>query len=58
VYLGSPCRKFGLSLNPKKSLFSMQVGKLVGHIVLDEGVKIDLNIVEAIQSLSPPRSKK
>jgi hypothetical protein len=27
------CRKFGLSLNPKKSHFSMQEGKLLGHIV-------------------------
>jgi hypothetical protein len=27
------CRKFGLSLNPKKSLFSMHEGKLLGHIV-------------------------
>jgi len=35
------CRRFGLSLNPKKSLFSMQEGKLLGHIVSVEGVKID-----------------
>lgn len=27
------CRKFGLSLNPKKSVFVMQEGKLLGHIV-------------------------
>jgi hypothetical protein len=31
------CRKFGLSLNPKKSLFAMKEGKLLGHIVSDEG---------------------
>jgi hypothetical protein len=35
------CRKFGLSLNPKKSYFSMTEGNLLGHIVLKEGVKID-----------------
>jgi len=52
------CRKFGLSLNPKKSLFSMKEGKLLGHIVLDEGVRIDYSRVEAIQTLSLPRSKK
>jgi ribonuclease HI len=34
------CRKFGLSLNPKKSLFSMKEGKLLGHIVSAEGVRI------------------
>ena len=27
------CRKFGLSLNPKKSYFVVQEGKLFGHIV-------------------------
>jgi hypothetical protein len=35
------CRKFGLSLNPKKSHFSMQEGKLLGHIVSKDGIKVD-----------------
>jgi hypothetical protein len=35
------CRKFGLSLNPKKSHFSMQEGNLLGHIVLKDGIKVD-----------------
>jgi hypothetical protein len=35
------CRKFGLSLNPKKSVFAMKKGKLLGHIVSAEGVRID-----------------
>jgi hypothetical protein len=52
------CRKYGLSLNPKKSLFSMKEGKLLGHIVSAEGVKIDPSRVEAIKTLSLPRSKK
>jgi hypothetical protein len=52
------CRRFGLSLNPKKSLFAMQEGKLLGHIVSVEGVRIDSSRVEAIQTLSLPRSKK
>jgi hypothetical protein len=52
------CRKFGLSLNPKKSLFSMKEGKLLGHIVSAEGVRIDPSRVEAIQTLSLPRSRK
>jgi hypothetical protein len=52
------CKKFGLSLNLKKSLFSMKEGKLLGHIVSAEGVRIDSNRVEAIQTLSLPRSKK
>jgi hypothetical protein len=52
------CRRFGLSLNPKKSLFAMKEGKLLGHIVLVEGVRIDPSRVEAIQTLSLPRSRK
>ena len=35
------CRKIGLSLNPKKSHFSMQEGKLLGHIVSKDGIKVD-----------------
>jgi hypothetical protein len=45
-------------LNPKKSHFALRKGKLLGHIVLEEGMKIDPARVEAIQSLSLPRSKK
>jgi ribonuclease HI len=54
----SKCRRFGLSLNPKKYLFVMKEGKLLGHIVSVEGVRIDPSRVEAIQTLSLPRSRK
>jgi hypothetical protein len=52
------CRKFGLSLNPTKSLFAMKEGKLLGHIVSVEGVWIDSSRVETIQTLLLHRSKK
>ena len=52
------CRRFGISLNPKKYLFAMKEGKLLGHIVSTEGVRIDPSRVEAIQTLSLPRSRK
>jgi hypothetical protein len=45
-------------LNPKKSLFAMKEGRLLGHIVSAEGVKIDPSRVEAIQTLAIPRSRK
>ena len=35
------CRRFGISLNPKKSRFALSEGKLLGHIVLAESVNID-----------------
>jgi hypothetical protein len=52
------CKKFGLSLNPKKSLFFMKEGNLLGHIVSTKGERIDPRGVEAIQTLYFPRSKK
>jgi hypothetical protein len=42
------CRKFGISLNPKKSLFGLEEGKLLGHIISKDGIKIDPNRIEAI----------
>ena len=39
------CRKFGLSLNPKKSHFSMQEGKILGHVVSKDRIKIDPKII-------------
>ena len=35
------CTKFSISLNPKKSFFSMKEGKLSRHIIYQEGIKID-----------------
>ena len=43
------CRKYGISLNPKKSQFALNEGKLLGHIVSAEGVKIDPVRVEDTQ---------
>ena len=42
------CRKFGISLNPKKSHFAMEEGKLLGHIIFLKGIIIDLDRVAAI----------
>ena len=52
------CRKFGIFLNPKKSIFAMEEGKLLGHIICEKGIKIDSDRVEAIQQISFPRNKK
>jgi len=42
------CRKYGLSLNPKKSLFSMEEGKVLGYIISKDGIRIDREHVQAI----------
>ena len=52
------CRKYGISLNPKKSNFSMQEGKLLGHVISKDGIKIDPNRVTVIQKIDIPGSKK
>lgn len=52
------CRRFGILVNPKKSQFTLEEGKLLGHIVSAPGVKIDPERVKAIHTLFVPRSKK
>ena len=52
------CRKFGISLKPKKTLFGLQEGKLLGHIISVEGIKIDPKRIEAILQISHPRNIK
>lgn len=45
------CREYDISLNPKKSMFAMDEGKLLGHIISKEGIRIDPARVEAIQKI-------
>lgn len=48
------CRKFGISLNPKKSHFSMKEAKLLLHIISKEGIKVNPKTVEAILKIELP----
>lgn len=52
------CRNYGVSLNPKKILFAMDEGKLLGHIISKYGIRIDPTRVEVIQQIDLPRNKK
>ncbi len=52
------CRKYGLLLNPKKSLFTMEEGKLLGHIISKDGICIGPARVQEIQQIDLPRNKK
>ena len=52
------CRKFGISLNPKKSNFALEERKLLGHIISKDGTKIDPDRVSAILKVGEPRSTK
>jgi hypothetical protein len=51
------CKRFGISLNPKKSNFGMQEGKLLGHIISKEGIKMDPSRVAAIMKINTLRRK-
>jgi len=50
------CIKYGISINPKNSLFPINEGKLMGNIISKEGFIIDPKRVLAIQTLSFPRN--
>jgi hypothetical protein len=52
------CRKFDISLNSSKSIFSVTKGNLLGHIVFDSGISIDPERIVAILNLLAPTSKK
>lgn len=51
------CREHGVSLNPKKYVFGVTEGKILGHIFWQEGVKVDPQRVKAIQQLSLPSNR-
>ncbi|XP_059066647.1 uncharacterized mitochondrial protein AtMg00860-like [Cryptomeria japonica] len=51
------CREHGISLNLKKLVFCVTEGKLLGHIISKEGVKIDPERVNAIQRLNLPSNR-
>ena len=52
------CKKYGISLNPKKSFFGLEEGKLLGHIISKYGIKIDLDRIQAILQIPHPRNLK
>ena len=45
-------------MNPKKSNFALEEGKLLGHIISKEGINIDPHRVDAIEKIAIPRKKK
>ena len=52
------CKQFGISLNPKKCIFVVHEGKLLGHIISKQGITADLERVETIIELPLPSHKK
>ena len=52
------CRWYGISLNPKKSIFAMEEGTLLGFVISLEGITIDPGRIEAIKAIVLPHNKK
>ena len=52
------CKKYGILLNPKKSIFVVIEGKLLGFIVSKEGMIIDLESTKSISNIRLPSSQK
>ena len=48
--------KFGKSLNPRKCAFVVTEGKLLGHLVGKEGVRIDPERVGALDKIQKPKN--
>jgi hypothetical protein len=52
------CRKYGIYLNPKKNIFGVEEGKILGHFISQAGIHIDPERVKAITHLTLPHNKK
>jgi hypothetical protein len=52
------CREYGISLNPKKSIFVVNKGNILGHIISKYGVTIDPARVESMKKIPLHRNKK
>jgi hypothetical protein len=51
------CRKYGISLNPKKSIFGIDKGNLLGHIVSKGGISVDPERIQYIKYVLPLANK-
>jgi hypothetical protein len=45
-------------LNPKKCVFGVSSGKLLGYMVSSQGIDVNSKKVEAIDQLQPPQTRK
>jgi hypothetical protein len=50
--------KYKIMFNPKKCVFGVSSGKLLGYIVLSRGIDANPTKVEAVEKLQPPRTQR
>jgi hypothetical protein len=51
-------RKYKMMFNPKKCVFGVSLGKLLGYMVSSQGIDANLKKVEVIKQLQPPQTRK
>ena len=52
------CRKYGISLNPRKCVFVVMEGKILGHVVSKKGISIYRERIKGIEQIPLPHNKK
>ena len=52
------CRLYKICLNPEKCTFMVRQGKILGHIISQNGISTDLDKIKVIVDLPPPRNAK
>ena len=51
-------KEYRLRLNPQKCTFGVTAGKLLGFLVSDREIEVDLSKIKAILEMPPPKSEK
>ena len=51
-------RKFKLRLNPKKCIFGVSSGKLLGYMVSERGIEVDPDKIRVILDMPTPKTEK
>ena len=49
---------YNLRLNPKKCMFGVIESKLLGHMISQKGIEVDLDKIKAIQEMPAPKTEK
>jgi hypothetical protein len=52
------CQKYDISPNPKKRIFDVSKGKLLGHIISKDGISLDLEKDNTFMCIPMPNNKK
>ena len=51
-------RRYNMKLNPSKCAFGVSSGKFLGFMVSHRGIKVNLDKIQAILNMEPPRNIK